>query len=143
MGGLFGKTMEFIVWRDEYNINISKMDTQHQNLAGLMNDLNEAVAQKMEMTALMKKLSDIVSYTRKHFDTEEELMRSNDYPDYSEHKQEHDALISYLEDAENRLRMGKKFNFYTNFNVSCDCFITHMDDSDKKLGMFLNSRDIY
>ena len=131
-----------ITWHDEYNVNVSEIDAQPQNLARLVNELNAAVELDMEFKVLRKKLSELIANTRIHFDTEEELMRLNGYPHYSEHKVEHDALISYLEDTESRMLMGKKFNFHLNFNISCDCFISHMNESDKKLGMFLNSRDI-
>ncbi len=135
--------MAHIVWRDEYSVNVSRIDAQHQNLASLVNGLNEAFEQGAALGVLKKKLLELVTSTQIHFDTEEELMRSNDYPRYSEHKMEHNALISYLEDTENRLLMGKKFNFHTYFNVSCDCFINHMNGNDKELGVFLNDRDIY
>ena len=131
-----------ITWHDEYNVNVSEIDAQHQNLARLVNELNEAVELGLKFKVLRKKLSELITNTRIHFDTEEELMQLNDYPHYAEHKAEHDALTSYLEDTESRIQMGKKFNFQVNFNVSCNCFISHMNESDKKLGVFLNSKDI-
>ncbi|MBL3591561.1 MAG: bacteriohemerythrin [gamma proteobacterium endosymbiont of Lamellibrachia anaximandri] len=135
--------MTHIVWRNEYSINISRIDDQHQNLARLVNELNESVELGAEMKVLRKQLSELIVTTRIHFDTEEDLMRSHGYPDYSNHKVEHDALISYLEDTESRLSVGVVDTFLTNFNVSCDCFIIHMNERDKKLGAFLNRRDIY
>lgn len=132
-----------ITWQDDFLINVSRIDSQHKHLSQMVDELNQAVEDDLDEETLKRLLSQIIEETKYHFGTEEELMLNHLYPHYENHKMAHEALISYLEETEHRMLMGKQFNFQTNFKISCDCFITHMQESDRHLGEFLNAKQIY
>lgn len=135
--------MSHVIWRDSFKLNVHEIDSQHEEMAGLVEGLYEAVAAKEDMEQVNRILSDLVDYTREHFFTEERLMREHDYPQYDQHKEEHDELLKQLEffsqEAMRRTLSIGQFDF----DLSRDWFIKHIEDCDKALAIFLNKKGIY
>jgi hemerythrin len=82
-----------IVWTDELSVGIEEIDEQHKVLVGLLNDLNRAIHEHHGNEACLAILDRLVDYTRIHFAVEESLMRIFEYPDYENHKAEHEELV--------------------------------------------------
>jgi hemerythrin len=85
-----------IEWRDEFSVGVSTIDEQHQVLFGLLNQLNEAVANQRGLQETGEILDALTDYTRTHFIVEESLMEVLGYPDRAAHRAEHKALIKKL-----------------------------------------------
>ena len=51
-------------------------------------------------------LEELVGFTRMHFDTEETLMTRHAYPDYEQHRKEHEALLEDVGRLLQRFREG-------------------------------------
>ncbi|MGD9583275.1 MAG: bacteriohemerythrin [Lysobacterales bacterium] len=84
---------KFIEWSDELSVGIEEIDEQHKVLVGLLNDLNDAIREHHGNDACIGVLDRLVEYTRIHFAVEESLMRIFDFPDYENHKTEHQGLV--------------------------------------------------
>lgn len=87
----------FVRWRDEYRIGIEAIDDDHRRLLTLINNLQTAVHYPTGDAFERRALEELVDYTKYHFAREEELMRTNDFPGYEEHKREHDEMISRVD----------------------------------------------
>lgn len=83
-------------WRDEYLTGDARIDQEHQTLFTLVNQLDEAIATAAPQSDLHQILSTIAAHTVKHFQHEELLMKSLEYPGYRRHKQVHDNLLAKL-----------------------------------------------
>lgn len=81
------------VWRDEYNVGISKVDSQHQGLVTLLNQLHESVLDGKANEIVEETLNQLIAYTETHFKEEETLMKEYGYPGYEEHCAIHAAGI--------------------------------------------------
>ena len=99
--------MAFIDWTPALSVQVHELDRQHQRLVQLINSLHDAMKIGAPRHALERIVSDLVDYTRFHFQNEERLMRLNSCPDFDEHVQEHDRLTSTVARFEADLRAGK------------------------------------
>lgn len=91
--------MTKIEWKPDYDTGIDRIDFQHQNLLGMLNAAIVASESdpSFRAEAVRLCLDQVVSYTGYHFETEEELMKKAEYPDFEIHKKEHIALKNRVE----------------------------------------------
>lgn len=96
-------------WKDCYSVGHEVMDQQHRQIFAMANDLYEEIERPGGASdrLLMEIIATLCDYTRSHFADEEQLLLEIDYPGYERHKQLHDALISRVEELDERLRNGE------------------------------------
>ena len=135
--------MPIATWRDEYNINVEEIDTQHKELLELVNKLHASVEACIDKNELKEMLIDLAEFTRMHFSTEEKYMKKYDYPGLKKHHKEHKILLKHMGDLIKMVSSGKYPTFYSDYDVSTDWALIHIADSDMKLGEFLNSKGIF
>ncbi len=135
--------MPIVTWRDEYNVNVAVIDSQHQTMLELVNNLHTAVEARIKKDELKDKLVELVEFTRMHFSTEEQLMKEHDYPGLGQHHKEHRELLRYLLDLVDGVSIGRNLSFYADYDVSTDWALIHICELDKSLGNFLNSKGVY
>ena len=73
--------MEYLQWTDKLSVNIEEIDSQHQDLITLINDVFKAVEIGKGDDILGEALSELIEFTKIHFATEVRLMKIHDYPD--------------------------------------------------------------
>ena len=76
-----GAMVVFFKWKNENVVNIQEIDQQHQKLVSMLNDLHMALMLGEGRNATFRILSQLVSYTKTHFATEERLMQAHFYSD--------------------------------------------------------------
>jgi hemerythrin len=135
--------MSHVIWRDSYKLNVHEIDSQHEEMAGLVEGLYDAVASNKSMEIVNQLLSDLFDCTREHFYTEERLMREYGYPKYEQHKEEHDELLVQLECFCQEAMRQTLSVYQFESDVSRDWFIKHIENCDKSLAIFLNEKGIY
>jgi len=135
--------MANIEWRDNFNINVSKLDAQHQAMAELVNRLHRAVADREGPDAIGAILTQLVECTRDHFETEERMMLEHGYPEYRAHMREHRDLMDQLEAVRRKVTGGSGPVFAAAADFSTDWVMVHVLGSDKKLGAFLNRKNVF
>ncbi|WP_038055161.1 bacteriohemerythrin [Thermodesulfobacterium hydrogeniphilum] len=135
-----------IEWNEQLVTGIKEVDTQHQKLISLINELYEALIQKKEKEVLDRILRELVDYTNYHFKTEERLMDENKCPEKEVHKKAHEFFKSKIKEL-----IRKKEEDYASFELFKflkNWLITHILVMDKKLGCFLKygqekCKDVY
>jgi hemerythrin len=83
-------------WKDTYKVNIEVVDSQHRVLVDLINELHQAMMAGTGKEHLSKILANLIAYTKAHFKAEEGLMLTNQYPDFTNHKAEHDRFTKTI-----------------------------------------------
>lgn len=83
-----------IQWNPRYAIGDALIDAEHQALFELAREFAAATEQK----DLQRLTMQIYKYTREHFAHEETLMREINYPSYQAHVDQHNTMISRLND---------------------------------------------
>ncbi len=89
---------DFIAWQDELLTGNTQIDHEHQSMVDLLNALYDSVAKDESNEYLQNRLKVIKRLTHDHFAHEEEVMRQRQDPDYSLHKDAHQALIDALDE---------------------------------------------
>ncbi|MCP4289431.1 MAG: bacteriohemerythrin [Gammaproteobacteria bacterium] len=132
--------MPTVIWSDEYNVNVEKIDKQHMHLLELVTNLHAAVEARIDKDELKHMLIELTQFTGKHFATEEKMMHKFDYPKKRAraHHKEHKMLLKHLEDLVTAVSKGKYPTFYSDYDVSNDWALVHIREYDKPLGIFLN-----
>jgi hemerythrin len=84
--------------QDSFAVHIDKIDQQHFHLIDLMSKLFERNRANADKSELLSILSELVSYTKKHFLDEEAFLRSIKYPNLKIHAAIHKQLLDRLDE---------------------------------------------
>ncbi len=98
---------DFIEWTDELSVGIQEIDEQHRILISLINQLYDAIINKIDSLIINDILEELVQYTVVHFAVEESLMRIFDYSQYDDHKHQHEELKQQVFDLQRKVKTGE------------------------------------
>ncbi|WP_164521400.1 bacteriohemerythrin [Iodobacter ciconiae] len=87
---------ELIKWSDSYNLGLKEIDEQHEYLLVLMNKAWQSIINRSDINIILGLLEELERYTISHFIAEETFMQAAHFPDFPEHKQEHQKFVSYI-----------------------------------------------
>lgn len=99
--------MPIAQWGDAYKTGHETVDTQHQALFRMVNELHDAIIANKDRSVLFPTLEKLAKYTVEHFKTEEALMTSIHYPHYPKHREKHQALTKEVQEITEKYRSGK------------------------------------
>lgn len=133
-----------IAWRETYNIGVDQVDQQHQELVVKLNEFLDACIQQQGKEKIMETLAFLRDYTVEHFKTEEDIMLKHDYPDYPEHKKDHDDFVASVLELEESIR-NQGATIVTTLKLNrtlTDWLLTHISKNDMKIGQFLRINNL-
>ncbi len=81
-------------WSQELSVHIPEIDAEHKHFIELINALNEAIAERMSLSEVRKRMQDVIDDALGHFEHEEALFIEWDYPETAQHVQAHAAATS-------------------------------------------------
>jgi len=90
--------MTLLQWRDEYRIGIAEVDHEHQGLIRLINEVHAALGADRSSARIEEFLGEIYARISAHFALEEKDMRAHHYPEFSQHKADHERLLDDIRD---------------------------------------------
>jgi hemerythrin len=131
--------MPIAIWTPNLVTGNVTVDSQHQHLFDLVNELHHGIIQghgREVMGPILKKLA---RYAVEHFATEERFMSSTAYPNLARHKQKHDALTAQVTELLGDWEQG------TALPSTLSKFLTewvshHIKDEDKELVAWLKAQ---
>ncbi len=135
--------MAFFDWKEEYSVNIREIDIQHQKLVEMLNSLYEALKKGEGIDALGATLSDLISYTKTHFATEESLMKAHGYPDYVTHKDKHERMTGKVLDYAKKYEAGEIRSPIEISTFLKDWLKKHIMQTDMRYSDFLNGKGVH
>jgi hemerythrin len=132
-----------ISWDKTAILNVGEIDSQHQHLFVLVDNLHQAMASPQGTDGVGHALDELVNFTRMHFATEEAMMTRHVYPEYEKHKEEHEILLQDVGALLQRFRDG---DILIPFAIELDLeawALKHIVTSDKQLATFLNTKGVF
>lgn len=81
-----------IEWDDKYSVGISIIDDEHEKLISIMNMAVILEQNSNNPKEITEVLDEMEKYAQTHFATEEAYMVKFNYPDYENHRKEHQAF---------------------------------------------------
>jgi len=95
-----------VTWSNQYSVGVAKIDSEHQKLIGMLNDLHAAMTEGRGRSVIGSVLDGLAAYTVSHFANEEKLMQLYLYPDYARHKAIHDKLVGQVKSLQEEFHSG-------------------------------------
>ncbi len=89
-------------WKDEYAIGIEPIDEQHKSLFQIAGDFRDVLDMGKGERTYGLLLATLDTYTRAHFDIEEQCMQQHRCPVAEKNKNAHAKLIETLSEFKNR-----------------------------------------
>lgn len=134
--------MPHLKWTKDLSVKIAEIDNQHIQMMNLINLLYDSKIEGKSKHELGKILNDLADCTLNHFETEERLFKKYDYPDYLQHKKEHDDLITQVLEVVMGYRNGS-VDITTDLLGFLERWLdNHIIYSDKKYTSFLNAKGV-
>ena len=129
------------VWNKTFAVGHDLIDSQHQEFFKAINNLIKA-CDTANRSDLNSSINFLKNYVNKHFSEEEELQRTQEYPDYPNHKKIHDAYKEHIEQlAEEWYKLGPSERVMIEVRAKVgDWLINHIKGQDVKLGAFIRSK---
>ncbi len=99
-----------VVWDEKYATGIQLIDSQHKELISLTNELFQACldGENAVKDVFKETMGRMVDYVRFHFGAEQELLQRVKYPNYQEHKKQHDTFVMQVITTVKEYNEGKK-----------------------------------
>lgn len=132
-----GDDQILIEWSDSLMVNIPQIDTQHQKLVVLINQLHNAMKVGKSRAIVGETLKGLIEYTAMHFKTEEDLMETYQYPQFSEHKAAHEKLVESVLAFQQQFQNNEAFVAMDVMEFLKDWLINHINGTDKAYSPFL------
>lgn len=123
---------KFVEWSDVLSVGIEEIDEQHRVLVGLVNQMHDAIHEKHGSAVVNEILGKLAEYTRIHFAVEESLMRILGYPDYEDHKAQHEGLLHTVVDLQQKVESGKTAIGFELMHFLKLWLTKHIMESDQK-----------
>ena len=98
--------MAFMDWKEQYGIENTMIDSQHQALFGLVNEVADRVrtGNMPEVKAVVNRLA---AYTVEHFRDEENIMMRAKYPGLEDHRLIHAELLEKVQELQVKLEKNQ------------------------------------
>jgi len=114
------------------------VDREHLKLIEIADELHEGLRNGENEHVLSRKYNTLVEYSRKHFAEEERIMLEYSYPQYWQHKREHECLMQRVMDIQDRLYKGKaEFSIELVYLLK-HWFTHHVFGADRSYDHYLN-----
>lgn len=131
------------IWDKFYNIGINEIDAQHESFVNLLNRVSETYENMSNSLGndevKMKMYLDVLNlrkYAFNHFLTEEKYMISSKYPQYFEHKKQHDAFIKKVFELEEAVINSQEITPQKLINFMLSWLEGHIQKVDKSFGNY-------
>lgn len=79
-------------WSDDLSVGIPEIDREHQQFVALVNDLNRAIVDRMDLAEIRKRLQSLLDNAKADATIEEAILRQRNHPHATDHAQSHQAM---------------------------------------------------
>ncbi len=134
--------MGLMEWKDELSVGIEKIDKQHFTLIEMINDLNEAMQNKLGQETAGEIIESLINYTETHFRTEEDLFDKYNYAESESHKKEHEEFVKKVSDFKRDYDSGKIGLSVFIMDFLSSWIVRHIKGTDMKYASFFRDKKI-
>ncbi len=126
----------FAIWNDKYSIGSQTLDSQHQGLFDIINELYEATQHDFHQKHVQDLVNKLKLYIQNHFADEEQVMEKINYPLINERKKAHSAFKRQVMEFEHQIS-SEGLSPQEMLRFVKDWLIKHIMNMDKKIEPFL------
>ena len=85
-----------IDWNDGMSVGIPEIDEDEKYFLHLVDEFNQSIVDRMDISEVRKRLQDIVDDSERHFSNEERLLNGRRYPKLGDHTLKHVELKNLI-----------------------------------------------
>ena len=130
--------MNWIHWNSALETGHTILDTDHEQLADLINGLTDSVKERRGEAACLDLLDKIIRQAEVHFAFEEQLMAEQRYPKANQHIAEHTRLLKQATRFMEKFESDARESHIPLIHFPEDWLTTHIVTSDRELAAFLS-----
>jgi hemerythrin len=126
-----------ISWTEELAIGYEPIDEDHRAIFATADRLQADMAEEPEHSIVGQVLVELIEHTGGHFLREEVLMRAVGFPEYEQHRLQHQLMMQAVNSLHRRFMDGRR-------NISADvaeflqkALVPHILKADAQLGRFM------
>ena len=137
---------DLVVWDERFVIGVPLIDSQHKELFSLTNELFHACMGEYGslegvLEGVFKETMErMVAYVHFHFGAEQVLLERINYPDYHEHKKQHDTLVMKIVESVKEYSEGKKLVPNQFVRILRDWILGHIALYDKLYASYIDTQ---
>ena len=132
-------TVDFLVWRPEFDLGVPELDQQHRGLHGLVNAVGRAI-QRDETALAEATIGQLLTQSQAHFDFEESLMQRVGYAANALHHEQHSELLASMARLRDDVASHRfSYNRPQTLRFLRDWFSIHIIRSDGDFVRFLKT----
>lgn len=126
-------------WSPRLMVGEASIDSQHQRLVALFNELSETLHGAAPQERIAQVLTALLEYTQFHFSHEASLMKKFSFPGQKAHLAMHDDLVNKALDYKRRFEAGEAIGADL-VNFVRDWLTNHILKTDRELANFINQK---
>ena len=123
---------------NEYRTNIELIDEEHKELFRIINEVSEMITDELipdKYDEIVRLLEELKTYTKNHFNDEEEYMRSIQYEGLEAQKVAHEAFINRLDEMNlDEIDAHQEESLHEILAFLAEWLVNHILYMDKKIG---------
>lgn len=131
--------MEWIHWDNVLATGHAILDTDHEHLVDLFNQLAASVKERKGKIACTDLLETIIQHAKLHFAFEEQMMAEEHYPRTDQHAAEHCRLIKQAIRYKAKFEADAPQSHISLIHFPEDWLTFHIFTADKELANFLSA----
>jgi len=126
-----GGTRPFVEWSDSLSVGVAAMDSHHQKLVDLINQLHAAMRSGKGRAAVGLALDELANYAVYHFSAEEKLMKQHRCSELPEQQAAHAKLVETVNELRQKFASGQQGLGIEVLNMLKDWLVNHIQKKDK------------
>ena len=119
-------------WSDQFSVDNKDLDLQHQQLFSLINELVQLEFGNSQKNRIKSALDSLMDYARRHFEDEEKILLECEYPEFIEHKNEHEEFRKVITRNYDEFLKGNESILEKTITYLTGWIIYHILKIDKK-----------
>ena len=129
-------------WNNDLLTGNSVIDSQHKDIYKKLDDVLGLTIERDGEAEIAKVFRYLVTYVFNHFNSEEELMKQHQYPEYESHREDHQNFIKKISRLNKQLKeQGVTVDFTNELKlVFIELLAEHIDEVDRRFVAFLNKQ---
>jgi hemerythrin-like metal-binding protein len=132
-----------LTWSHECIVGVQAMDDQHGILMDTLNELRGMLVRGADRREICLQLERLIEFTQMHFQSEEQLLQQQGFPDAGEHRTEHQALLARLYKALEQVNREESVHFSSVLGFLPSWYLDHVEQLDQPYGKWLNEHGVF
>ncbi len=120
-------------WDKSLSMGIQEIDSEHQHFIRLVNELNEAIIERMNKKEIKSRMRAILDDALMHFAHEEAMFKEWGYPYAEEHARKHAQIIFFLNEIMENIDHGRMAHGWLEAGLAMkQALVQHLLNEDTK-----------